>query len=106
MSTMISEPMTYVAAFSSPPAIKCPDWCTVPLEDHLSRLRDLEGFVIHHSAEHGVVRHSSETYVDGTPDPEGPPLIYVNQEAADGIGLEQAEALAHEILAAVKEARA
>lgn len=106
MSTMISDTTTYVAAFSSPPAIKCPDWCTVPLEDHLSRLPDCGGFAIHWSDDSGDVYHARGAYLDGAPWPDEPPLIYLNARGLDGLTLEQAERLANAILAAVKEERA
>jgi hypothetical protein len=32
------------------PTIVCPDWCTIPAEEHLADLRGWEGSVIHHSA--------------------------------------------------------
>ena len=61
------------------PTIVCPDWCTIPTEEHLADLPSWEGSVIHHSATVKVsgrfhVSNSRPSYPDGTPqpDPHGP----------------------------------
>lgn len=83
--------------------IVCPSWCTVPYEEHVRALPELEGFVIHWSAV-DTVRHSRATFIDNTIDPDDPPQLYVNK-GLDGLPLPEAETLAHQILAAVAEAR-
>lgn len=87
------------------PEIVCPSWCSVPYESHFGDLALWEGLVIHHSAERGGVDHSRCAYPDGTPDKTEPPLVYLRHRMTDGIGLEEVEALARQILAAVEEAR-
>ena len=68
----------------------------------------LEGRCIHYSV--GVaggrwsVDHSSDTYVDGTPDSTDPLLLRAHG-LADGLSIDEAEAFARTILAAVEEAR-
>lgn len=98
--------MSTVAISTDTPTIVCPSWCVVPYAEHVEALPNWEGFVIHWSAETRGVRHSRCAYVDNVPDPEEPPLVFVHAHTSDGISLEEAEALATRILAAVKEARA
>lgn len=105
MSTIVSEPPVYLTASPTPPAIKCPTWCVVSQEEHLHDLKCLEGRVMHASADDGVW-HTSETYVDGTPDLTAPPRIRGELDLGDGLTLDEAERLALLLLAAVKEARA
>jgi hypothetical protein len=96
----------YIVAVIDRPAIVCPPWCAVTYENHVADLPNLEGYVIHWSENNGKVRHSRAAFVDNTVDPTEPPLIFVDYHASDGISLEDAEALARAILAAVAEARA
>jgi hypothetical protein len=94
-----------VTATRTSPNIACPPWCTVPQEEHVADLPDWEGFVIHWSEETAGVRLAASTYIDGTPDPEDPPLVYVHT-SAEGITPDDAERLAGALLAVVREARA
>jgi hypothetical protein len=98
--------MTTIAVSTETPTIVSPPWCTVPYAEHVGDLPTLEGYVIHHSATRGGVRHSRGAFVDNAIDPTDPPLVYVEAGAADGMELDAAEALARAILAAVEEARA
>ena len=100
-----------VIATSATPRIVCPPWCTLGQEQHVAELPNLEGFVIHHSAEvklngNTSVWHAACAYVDGTLDPTDPPLITVATPAAEGMPVDDAERLAHALLAAVAEVRA
>ena len=102
--------MSTIIATSAAPRIVCPPWCVVDQEQHVAELPNLEGFVVHHSAEVKLsegnsVAHSAFAYIDGTLDPTEPPLIFV-VTPSDGIPVDHAEELAHAILAAVAEARA
>jgi hypothetical protein len=97
--------MTTIAVSTETPTIVCPPWCTVPYADHVADLPNWEGYVIHYSAERGGVRHSRAAFVDNTIDPTDPPLVFVDGNAAHGLELDGAEALARAILAAVEEAR-
>ena len=99
--------MTAVALTDSP-AVACPPWCTVTQEDHLAQLPEWEDQVIHHSDFNADgLAWSTVTYVDGTPD-ETEPLHVFTDARSDlpiGVPIDEAEALAEAILAAVKEAR-
>lgn len=98
--------MTTIAVPSTVPiSIVCPPWCTVTHAEHVEDLPQLEGFVIHWSDLSRRVYHSCSTYIDGTPDPEEGPQVYFDPPK-DGATLEDMEAFAREILAAVQEARA
>jgi hypothetical protein len=91
------------------PTIVCPDWCTIPTDEHLADLPNWEGSVIHHSATVKVDRFhvscSRLAYPDGTPqpDPHGPADVVIIDD--DALDLDVAEAFARAILAAVSEAR-
>lgn len=92
------------------PTIVCPDWCTIPTEEHLADLRAWEGSVIHHSATVKVsdrfhVSCSRLAYPDGTPqpDPHGPADVVIVDD--DALSLDAAERFARAILAAVAAAR-
>lgn len=83
------------------PTIVCPDWCVDEYDDHLNELGELEGFVIHHSAD-GLVSHTRSAYPDNSVDPDDPPIIQV--DATDGLSVEQAKELVHALLRAIEEA--
>lgn len=87
------------------PAITCPSWCVVPMADHVADLPNMDGMVIHWSASVGEIRHSAAAYPDGTLDESDPPLVFVDADTGTGVPLDEAEAIAHAILAAVQEAR-
>ncbi|TYL55744.1 hypothetical protein FXB39_00605 [Nocardioides sp. BGMRC 2183] len=95
--------MTTIAVTDTRPTITCPSWCTVPYEDHLADLPAWEGFVIHRSDYERRVGHSCMAYIDGTLDPTNPPLVHL--VVPHELSLDDAEALAGELLAAVREAR-
>lgn len=97
--------MTTIALPDARPAITCPGWCTVPYEDHLADLPQLEGFVVHWSDLSQRVYLGAGTYIDGTPASDDPPQIHIDGRANDGLSLEAAEALARQILAAIEVAR-
>ncbi|HWI43274.1 MAG TPA: hypothetical protein VNS81_06610 [Nocardioides sp.] len=98
--------MTTIAVSTETPEIICPSWCTVTYAEHVADLPNQEGFVIHRSAGRDGVSHSRCAYVDNVLEPGTEPQIFVDGPSADGISLNQAEALARRILAAVEEARA
>ncbi len=92
------------------PTIVCPDWCTIPTDEHLADLRAWEGSVIHHSAAVKVSHHfhvscSRLAYPDGTPqpDPHDPADVVIVDD--DALDLDVAERFARAILAAVSEVR-
>jgi hypothetical protein len=89
-------------------SVVCPSWCTLTQQEHLEQLDNLEGRCIHYSfevtARHWSVDHSSDTYVDGTPDPKDPPIVHLHS-SSEGLSVDQAEAFARAILAAVEVAR-
>lgn len=85
------------------PTIVCPPWCVDGYEQHLEELGAWDGFVIHHSAG-GRVWHSRGAYPDNTVSPDDPPTIWVD-DSLNGMSVDDAEKLAHEILAAVEESR-
>ena len=97
---------TTIAVSTQTPTIVCPAWCTVSYAEHLRDLPNLEGFVIHHSGDRNGVHHSRAAYIDNTPDPSDPPLVFVSRNTAEGMTLDAAEAHALNILAVVQEARA
>ena len=96
--------MTIIAVPDTRPPIVCPDWCTVPYQEHVDDLPNWEGFVIHWSAEVDGVRHSSETYPDGTLAAHEPPQVHI-YDRDDQMTPDDAERFARRILAAVAEAR-
>jgi hypothetical protein len=92
------------------PTIVCPDWCTIPTEEHLVELPNWEGSVIHTNAERLVagcrVTLSRLAYADGTPEPDSisgrADMVLID---GHDMNVEDAEAFARAILAAVSEAR-
>lgn len=85
--------------------ITCPTWCTVALAQHMADFGEYGGCAIHQSKEIDGVFHSRAALADNTIDPTDPPLVFLDGNYADGLTLERAEAIAHRILSAVKEAR-
>lgn len=77
---------TYLVATTTPPAIVCPAWCTVPVENHLAALEGWEGRCIHHSdlthlPRGGAVHLTASATPDGTEDPADPMTVWI--EAPD-----------------------
>ncbi|WP_148576074.1 hypothetical protein [Nocardioides caldifontis] len=93
----------YVVAVTEPPTIVCPEWCVIPTSEHVAELSNHEGLVIHWS-EDAPIRLSRSSYVDGTVDPTDPPLLHIDTPF-EAMPLDEAEAFARRILAAVNEAR-
>ena len=93
------------------PTVVCPDWCTTPHAEHVDELPNWEGSVIHANTERVVagcrVALSRLAYPDGTPDAHQPgalaDLIMVEGQE---MSVDDAQAFARAILAAVSEARA
>ena len=93
------------------PTVVCPEWCTIPHTEHVDELPNWEGSVIHTNTERVVagcrVALSRLAYPDGTPETDQPggqaDLIMVEGQE---MSVEDAEAFARAIFAAVSEARA
>lgn len=102
---MTSALRTGITLLGPVPDIKCPSWCTVSPAEHVIEFDRWGGCAIHQSKEIDGVSHSCSSLADNTPDPTDPPLVFLDGHYADGITLDDAEMLAHRILAAVKEAR-
>ena len=83
------------------PALVCPPWCVVDYDKHIAELGELEGRVIHWSAEKHSIVHSVETYPDGTV--SDPAEIHI--EGQQEMSIEEAEQFARALLASVEEAR-
>lgn len=59
----------------------CPPWCEVEQAEHLARLSEFDGSVLHAATIKGLgwsVRMHRMTYADGTPDATEPPLVHVD----------------------------
>lgn len=84
------------------PAIICPDWCVDSYDDHFNDLGELEGMVIHHSADVDRVSHSRSSYPDNTIDPTDPPTISI--ELANNITIAEARRLLVALTNAIAEA--
>ena len=94
-------------------AVVCPPWCVVPREQHVADLHELEGHAAHLSALRGgdgwTVGHSACWNADGTMPERGLERGTVNFGTAvtsGEVSLDEAEAFAQAILAAVTEMRA
>ena len=96
--------MTTIAVPTDTPEIVCPFWCTSSYAEHLADLALWDGFVFHHGPERNGVGHTRCAFPDGTIAPDDPPRVYL-PTICDGLPLDDAEALARQILAAVEEAR-
>lgn len=87
-----------------PLEIVCPPWCTVTHAEHVEDLPQLEGLVIHWSDLSRRVYYSACAFIDGTPNREEGPQVYFDPPTGNPT-LDNMEAFAREILAAVEEAR-
>ncbi|GAA1911270.1 hypothetical protein GCM10009737_10860 [Nocardioides lentus] len=86
--------------------IWCPDWCIVSEQDHLENLDGWGGLAIHHSEEADDWSLTAINLPDGTPQPEHPlhaPVMLMDLDAV--IHPDDAERLAHQLLALVARAR-
>ena len=97
--------MTTIAVPDTRPAIVCPDWCTITYESHHEDLRLWDGYVIHWSDLGQRVYLGIGAFPDGTPAPDDPPLIHLDNYIGE-LSIDAAEDVACQILALVAVVRA
>ncbi|MGC4111712.1 MAG: hypothetical protein QM747_15110 [Nocardioides sp.] len=95
-------------------SVTCPSWCQVTQQEHLDDLDGWEGRCIHWNRSRAstdldwrgdprwFVDHVASSWVDGSPDEEAPSEF---AHCPESMPLDDAEAFARAILAAVEEAR-
>lgn len=99
--TAIDVRETWVVAMTTAPTIVCPPWCTTSADDHLARLGDYEGRVIHFGTT-GEGEEWGHLTTSATPDGahvEGP-AIMVDGDIPDCLTTGQARDLAAWLLRA------